>query len=71
MILSDEGIRQAIAAGDIEVDPPPQPDQYTTSAIDLFLGDGFWVWDKNKFDVPGVHVVLDLANQQFQKTARA
>ena len=71
VILSDEGIRQAIAAGDIEVDPSPQPDQYTTSAIDLFLGDGFWVWDKSKFDVPGVRVVLDLADQEFQRTARA
>lgn len=38
MILSDDGIRTALQRGDIEIDPAPQADQYTTSAVDLVLG---------------------------------
>jgi len=71
MILSNEGIRQAIKNGQLEIDPEPVKDQYTTSAVDLFLGSIFQQWDKTKFKVPGVHVELNLADQEFQKTAQA
>ena len=69
MILSDEGIRNALARGEIEIDPPPKPDQYQTSAVDIFLGDSFRIWDLPKFNVPGVRVELNLAQQRFVETA--
>ena len=72
MILSNEGIRQAITSGFLEITPEPDEDQYTTSAVDLILGDDFRVWDTTKLlNVPGVRVELNLAEQQFQKTAQA
>jgi len=37
LILSDREIEAALAAGDIEVQPPPESLQYATSALDLFL----------------------------------
>jgi len=48
MILSDAGIRRALADGEISIDPLPQPDQFQTSAVDIFLGDSFRVWDLQK-----------------------
>lgn len=71
MILSNDGIRTALANGEIVIDPPPQENQYTTSAVDLFLGDDFSRWDQTRFNVPGVRVNLDLAAQTFQRTASA
>ena len=71
MILSNEGIRSALASGEIVINPAPVDNQYTTSAVDLFIGDDFSRWDRGKFDVPGVHVNLDLAVQTFQRTANA
>jgi hypothetical protein len=68
MILSNEGIRQAIKSGVLEITPEPGEDQYTTSAVDLILGDDFRAWDTTKLlNVPGVRVELNLAEQQFQK----
>lgn len=41
MILCDHEIEAAIAAGDIVIEPPPTEEQYTSSALDLTLGDEF------------------------------
>jgi dCTP deaminase len=69
VILSDVGIRAAIAAGDIDIDPHPDDDQFTTSSIDLFLGGGFKVWDGKRLTVPGLTPTLDLVLQNYQATA--
>lgn len=69
MILSDVGIRAALVSGDLEIDPPPQDDQYTPSSIDLFLGGGFRVWDTGRLAMPGFSPTLDLALQNYQATA--
>ena len=69
MILSDDGIKNAIKAGEIEIDPPPV--EYSPSAVDLLLGDEFQSWDTDRFLVPGVATVLDLAEQRFPLTAAA
>lgn len=69
MILSDVGIREAIAAGDVEIDPIPDDDQFTPSSIDLYLGGGFKVWDGRRLTVPGLTPTLDLAVQNYQATA--
>jgi dCTP deaminase len=71
LILSDQGIRKALASGDLEIDPTPADDQYTTSSVDLTLGSVFQVWDKSRLDVDGVHVELDLADQKYVQTSNA
>jgi dCTP deaminase len=69
MILSDAGIKQAIHLRQLEISPEPKEDQYTTSAVDLFLGNVFQGWDETPFKVPGSRVELNLAEQKFQATA--
>jgi dCTP deaminase len=71
MILSNEEIRRALRAGEIDVVPDPEADQYTTSAVDLFLGNQFRAWDAKLFRPPGAHIQLNLAEQQFSQTAAA
>ena len=48
MILSKGEIVQAIAEGVISVDPPPRDDQYSSTALDLYLGAEFLCWDREK-----------------------
>jgi dCTP deaminase len=73
MILSNAGIQQAISEHQIEIDPVPTAERYTTSAVDLTLGKAELckVWDRARFDVRGVKVELNLAVQEFPKTAGA
>lgn len=73
MILSDEGIKAALESGAIEIDPPPSADQYTTSAVDIHLGDNtqFRIWDHARLQVPGAETHLDLSAQDYQLTAQA
>jgi dCTP deaminase len=71
MILSNEGIQEALRLHQISITPNPEPDQYTTSAVDLFLGEIEFcrIWDHARFRLPGVKVELNLALQEFAKTA--
>lgn len=71
MVLSDEGIKDALACGAIESDPVPNEDQYQTSSVDIFLGDSFRIWDPARFTARGVDVHLNLAERTFQHTANA
>lgn len=71
MILSDRGIRAALASGDLVLEPQPTDAQYTTSAVDLTLGGQFQGWNKDVLSVPGTKIELDLAQQRYQSTARA
>jgi dCTP deaminase len=71
MILSNTGIQHCLTAGEIEIDPLPGEDQYTTSAVDLFLGSEFQQWNPQILEVKGAMVTLDLAEQSFPLTARA
>lgn len=69
MILSNEGIQRALKSGQLDITPLPDPKQYTTSAVDLILGEEFHYWNPRSFGVPGVRVELNLAEQEFKKTA--
>ena len=40
-VLSDQEIWEALASGEIVLDPPPEPEQVSPSSIDLRLGDSF------------------------------
>jgi dCTP deaminase len=72
MILSDAGIRQELTAGGIVIDPAPEPDQFQTSAVDMFLGASFRVWDLARLaSTRGFTPVLDLSEQQFAQTANS
>jgi dCTP deaminase len=71
MILSDDGIKSALQRGDIEIDPTPQADQYTTSAVDLVLGEQFQAWNDDILNVKGTKHELDLEEHNYQITARA
>lgn len=71
MILSNEEIRRALQSGDIAITPLPEADQYTTSAVDLFLDDQFRCWDEKLFKAKGARIDLNLAEQQFSETAAA
>ena len=71
MILSNDGIKKALEEGALEISPVPDETQYTTSAVDLHLGDEFYAWDASKLQVTGVKVELDLSAQQFNETAKA
>lgn len=70
MILSDSDIKEALQAGQITIDPPPLPDHYQPSAVDILLGDSFRVWDLELLtNTPGFQGVLDLSQQKFLSTA--
>ena len=71
MILSEQGIRRALAAGELAISPAPEDSQYTTSAVDLTLGHEFHVWDEKKLGVQGMEAVLNLAEHSYRKTASA
>ena len=71
MILSNDGIKKALEEGALEISPIPDETQYTTSAVDLHLGNEFYAWDASKLQVTGVKVELDLSAQQFNETAKA
>jgi len=71
MILSNDGLRRALKEGALEISPEPSDTQYTTSAVDLFLGDEFHVWDADKLKVEGFKPELNPAQQKFAQTAKA
>jgi dCTP deaminase len=71
MILSDRGIVQALDDGSLEIDPAPTPEQYTTSAVDLAVGNNFMCWDREKLKLAGFTPTLNLAEQKFLTTAHA
>jgi dCTP deaminase len=71
MILSNDGFKRALHDGALEISPTPSETQYTTSAVDLYLGDEFHVWDAEKLKFAGFKPELDLAQQKFAQTAKA
>lgn len=71
MILSDGDIKQAIKEGHLGIDPPPQEDQYNTSAVDLLIGSDFRCWDHKTLNTRGFDAVLNLSDQKFADTATA
>jgi dCTP deaminase len=72
--VSNDGIRRAIQQGALEISPDPMPlntPLHTTSAVDLFLGDEFHVWDDQRLKFDGFTPQLDLSQQHLSKTAKA
>jgi dCTP deaminase len=71
MVLSDQGIKNALKSGEISIDPVPSEEQYQSSSVNIYLGDSFRIWDPARFKPKGVKIYLDLAEQSFQDTANA
>jgi len=70
MILSSDGIKEAIASGALSITPPPTEVQYTTSAVDLTLGTDFRVWNEDVLSrVKGAGTELDLGDLAFTSVA--
>lgn len=62
MILSDGEIAKALKQGVIVIDPPPTDVQFTTSAIDLYLGDEIRELaseEELQKAMPGVEYIID------------
>jgi dCTP deaminase len=70
MILSDKGIKEAIAAGHIIIEPAPLDEHYQPSAIDILLGDSFKVWNTELLKTQGFTPILDLSQQKFAETRK-
>jgi deoxycytidine triphosphate deaminase len=71
MILSNDGIIRALKEGALEISPSPsEKTQINTSAVDLYLGAEFFVWDKDKLNVPGLKTELRLMGKVSAWTGR-
>lgn len=67
MILCDTEIRSAIRYGQIIVEPPPDDEQYSTTAVDLRLGGSeFKRWHKHG---PGIDLIIDPSQKGFFPSA--
>jgi dCTP deaminase len=64
MILCDTEIRAAIACRQVIIDPPPLPEHYGTSSLDLTLGREFTQWKKS-MKVPGARLTVDPSAANF------
>lgn len=68
MILCDGEIKAALANGQIVIDPPPDASQFTTSALDLILGDELYrvlnAEELQAKEPPGVErsIIIDALN---------
>src|SRR6266700_4183925 len=70
MILSDAGIKAALADGTIGIDPRPTEDCIETSAIDLTLSNIFSIWKQENFTARGAEVVLNLQELDYISVAK-
>ncbi len=70
MILSDQGIKDALSSGAIIIDPAPEDDHYDPSSVDLMLGEDFQMWDQSRLGQAGSEITLDLALQKFNETVK-
>lgn len=70
MILSDRDIQQALAKGELRIDPAPQAAQYSPSAVDLLLGDEpLKEWDPSIVGQSGVEQIIDPEGIKFRDLA--
>lgn len=69
MILSDQGIKEALKNGAIMIDPPPEDAHFDPSSLDLLLGEDFQMWDQKRLNQEGADITLNLALQKFPETA--
>lgn len=70
MILSDIEIRQALRDRKIEITPPPIPEQFGSTTLDLRLGNEFKQWDPAIVGQRGVTQVIDFLSFDYAAFAK-
>jgi dCTP deaminase len=70
LILSDQGIKDALKNKEIIIDPPPEDDHYDPSSVDLLLGQDFQMWNSTLLSQQGAETILDLSLQKFNETVQ-
>jgi hypothetical protein len=43
-LLSARAIKQALGAGELVIDPPPEEEHFDSDSIDVHLGDSIYKW---------------------------
>ena len=70
MILSDQEIRDAIKQKLIVIDPRPGDDQFSSSSLDLRLGEVFSRWNPDLVQQTGVTVSVDPSQADYVGLAK-
>jgi dCTP deaminase len=70
MILSNEGMKIALANGTIGIEPAPAENCIETSAVDLTLSAQFNVWKKDALLARGARVELNLQELDYIGVAK-
>jgi dCTP deaminase len=60
VILTDAQIRQALQDGHLVIDPLPEEDQYSPTALDLHVSDNIRRFKPELYNTRGVNVQIDL-----------
>jgi dCTP deaminase len=68
MVLCDVEIQAALRCGALVIEPRPNPRAFTTTAVDLLLGDEFKRW---KTQAPGAELIIDPSAPSFSLRAIA
>lgn len=66
MILADSEIRRALEIRDLIVEPAPQGDQFSPSALDLHVGADFRRFRPELYRAPGVDLIIRLDSVELQ-----
>jgi hypothetical protein len=65
LILSDTEIREALREGFLVIDPPPPDEHFSSTALDLRIGDDIRRFNSNLFSAPGLKVLLEVQLGRF------
>lgn len=60
MILTDRQIRESLAKGRLVINPPPEEDQFSPTALDLHVSDDIRQFKAHLYSTPGMDVVINL-----------
>ena len=71
MILSNVDIKKALSEGKITITPDPEPDQYTSSSLDLRIGDEFKIYPPELFSQKGVGIEVTYFEFDYKKFSAA
>lgn len=72
MILTDREIQIALQQKHVTIDPPPTPDAYASTSVDLTLGRTFAVWEAQEGGpirpgTPGFNYTNFIRNQKIEE----
>ncbi len=68
MVVCDVELQAALRCKALIIEPPPRPEAFTTTAVDLLLGSEFKRWKK---PAPGAELTIDPSAEDFSLAALA